>query len=83
MFERKSLERRIQVLIKILFRRMSLERRIQVSGGLICLGLIIEAVTLNWSHPTSFLVFIIAGGLCMGLGVLFYLYSLIRRNQPL
>jgi hypothetical protein len=44
-----------------------LMRRLQLSGLLIALGLVVEAVTLFWSHPTAFLVFLGLGGLLVGL----------------
>lgn len=52
-------------------------RALQVSGSLIILGLLIELVTLRWSHPTSFLVFIVVGGSMMGLGMVLYLLALV------
>lgn len=52
-------------------------RALQVSGSLIILGLLIELVTLRWSHPTSFLVFIAVGGSMMGLGMVLYLLALV------
>ncbi len=51
-------------------------RRLQLSGLLVTLGLIVEAVTLFWSHPTAFLVFLGLGGLLVAAGVLLYLFSI-------
>ncbi len=57
-----------------------IERRLQISGMLLALGLLIEAGTLRWSHPTAFLVFLFGGGALMALGVLVYLFALVSRD---
>ena len=57
------------------------ERRLQLAGVLIILGLLIEALSLLWSRPISFLVYIGAGGLLLGAGVLTYLYSLVSPGS--
>ncbi len=53
-----------------------LMRRLRLSGLLVALGLIVEAITLFWSHPTAFLVFLGLGGLLVGAGVLLYLFTI-------
>jgi hypothetical protein len=65
-----------------MLRRMIIERRIQISGVLVIAGLIVELVTLKWSHPTAFLSFIFLGGFLIGTGILFYLYSLLGLEKP-
>ncbi len=57
-----------------------IERRLRLSGILLILGLIIEACSLNWAHPTAFLAFIFVGGLLMAAGILVYLYSLVPQG---
>jgi hypothetical protein len=52
-------------------------RRLRLSGLLVALGLIVEAVTLLWSHPTAFLVFLFVGGLLVAAGVLLYLFTIV------
>lgn len=54
-----------------------LEKRLRIAGILVVLGLIVEVATIQWSHPTAFLFFLLVGGTLMGLGILFYLYALI------
>lgn len=54
-----------------------LVRRLQLSGLLVTLGLIVEAATLFWSHPTAFLVFLFLGGLLVAAGVLLYLFAIV------
>lgn len=53
-----------------------LTRRLKLSGILVGLGLAVEALTMAWSHPTAFLVFLLLGGTMVGLGVLLYLYGI-------
>ncbi len=54
-----------------------IDRRLRISGILLILGLLVEAGSLFWHHPLSFLSFIFVGGFLLGGGVLFYLYSLV------
>ena len=39
-----------------------IERRIRVAGILLIAGLLVELVTLRWSHPTAFLFFLLLEG---------------------
>lgn len=54
-----------------------LEKRLRLSGILIIMGLVVELVTLRWSHPTAFLFFAGLGGSLIALGILLYLLSLV------
>ena len=51
--------------------------KLQVSGILIMLGLLVEAICLLWSRPIAFVIFASLGGLLISAGVLFFLYSLV------
>ena len=51
-------------------------RRLKISGLLVSLGLIIEVITMLWSHPTAFLVFLLLGGTLVTAGVLVYLFAI-------
>lgn len=53
-----------------------LVRRLRLAGLLVSLGLLIEAATLFWPHPTAFLAFLLLGGSLVALGVLLYLLSI-------
>ncbi len=53
-----------------------LVRRLRLAGLLIGLGLLIEAATLFWKHPTAFLAFLLLGGLLVAVGVVLYLISI-------
>lgn len=53
-----------------------LVRRLRLAGLLLGLGLLIEAATLFWPHPTAFLVFALAGGTLVVAGVFLYLFAI-------
>ena len=59
-----------------------LVRRLRLAGLLVSLGLLIEAVTLFWPHPTAFLVCLLLGGSLVALGVLLYLVSIATYASP-
>ena len=59
-----------------------LVRRLRLAGLLVSLGLLIEAATLFWQHPTAFLVFLLLGGALVALGVLLYLLSIATYVAP-
>ncbi len=60
-----------------------LVRRLRFAGLLLGLGLLIEAATLFWPHPTAFLVFLLLGGLLVAAGVLVYLFAIVGPiNRP-
>jgi hypothetical protein len=54
-----------------------MQRRIRTSSTLVFLGLIVELLSLLWSHPTAFVVFLVLGASLMGVGILIYFYSLV------
>ena len=53
------------------------ERRLQISGVLIILGLLVEALCLAWRGPLAFLVFLGLGGLLLFAGIVLFLFSLV------
>lgn len=61
----------------------SLEHRLRISGILVILGLIVEAASLLWTRPIAFVLFVGMGGGLLGVGILFYLYSLVAdKGKP-
>jgi hypothetical protein len=52
-------------------------KQIRVSGILVILGLLIEALTLVWNHPISFWLFVLAGGGFLLSGIAVFLYCLV------
>ena len=53
------------------------ERRLRISGMLIVLGLVVEALSLIRIHPLAFLGFMFVGGGLLVAGIAIYLYSLV------
>ncbi len=59
-----------------------LARRLRLGGLLLGLGLLIEAATLFWPHPTAFLVFLLLGGVLVAAGVFVYLFTIATYPSP-
>jgi hypothetical protein len=57
-----------------------ISKKLRIAGIFIMLGLIIEALSLLWNHPLSFLAFVSVGGMMLVLGVLTYLLALVSRD---
>jgi hypothetical protein len=58
----------------------SIDRRLRISGIFVITGLLIEALCLVWSKPIAFVVLVCAGSALIGVGVLFFLYSLVSAK---
>jgi len=58
-----------------------IERRIRWSGILVGAGLIIQMLTLLWTHPLAFVAFLLIGCPLVAIGILLYLYSLVAHSQ--
>jgi hypothetical protein len=58
-----------------------ISRRLRIAGVLIVLGLIVEAISLIWNHPLSFVAFLGIGGLLLLLGIVVYLTALVSPRQ--
>jgi len=58
-----------------------ISRRLRIAGVLIVLGLIVEALSLIWNHPLSFVAFLAIGGLLLFLGIVVYLTALVSPRQ--
>lgn len=54
-----------------------LQRRLKIAAYLLIAGLIVEAVTLYWSSPMSFMFFIGVSGALVGLGIIVYLVAIV------
>ena len=59
-----------------------IDRRLRISGILIVLGLLVEALSLIRIHPLAFLVFMFVGGGFLIVGIAIYLYSLVSVSSP-
>lgn len=49
-------------------------RRLRLSALLLIAGLVIQAATLFWSHPTAFVFFLVGGGTLVAAGLGMYLW---------
>jgi hypothetical protein len=58
------------------------ERRLRISGILIALGLLVEALSLVRIHPLAFLGFMFVGGGLLVSGIAIYLYSIVSAASP-
>jgi len=58
-----------------------MDRRLRVSGILIVLGLLVEALSLIRIHPLAFLGFMFVGGGFLVAGIAIYLYSLVSVSS--
>lgn len=58
-----------------------IERRIRLAAGLVLVGIAVEAVTLTILHPLSFLAFAFFGVLCMVLGIVIFLLTLLQAGE--
>ncbi len=59
-----------------MFSANPLERRLQISGIILILGLVVEALCLLGHGPIAFIVYVGLGGVLFAVGILLYLYSL-------
>jgi hypothetical protein len=55
-------------------------RKLRISGILVILGLVVEALSLLWNTAFSFMSFIVIGGLFFASGILLFLYSLVSSK---
>ena len=61
---------------------ISIERRIRWAGILIVLGLLLQMLTLLWTHPLAFMCFLMIGCPLVAAGMLLFLYSLVSHQAP-
>jgi hypothetical protein len=57
-----------------------IEHKIRWSGRLIVIGLVVQMLTLLWTHPLAFVCFLLVGCPLVGAGILFFLYSLVTHD---
>jgi hypothetical protein len=56
-------------------------RKLRISGILLILGLLVEALSLCWNNASSFMSFVVVGGLFFASGILLFLYSLVSKTS--
>jgi hypothetical protein len=54
--------------------------KLRISGILLILGLVVEALSLCWNNAFSFMSFMLVGGLFFVAGILLFLYSLVSSE---
>jgi predicted membrane channel-forming protein YqfA (hemolysin III family) len=59
-----------------------IEGRLRISGVLIVLGLLVEALSLIRIHPLAFLSFMFIGGALLIAGIIVYLTSVAAASSP-
>lgn len=52
--------------------------RLRLSGMFIILGLIVQALSLLWNHPLSFIAFVTIGGILTAIGIFLYLLTVVN-----
>lgn len=57
-----------------------LERKLQLSGIILILGLVVEALCLLGHGPIVFIIFAGLGGILFTAGIFLYLYSLVSTQ---
>ena len=57
------------------------QRRLRISGILIMLGLLVEALSLIRIHPFAFLTFMFVGGSFLAVGIVIYLLSIASPSE--
>ncbi|MBZ5662674.1 MAG: hypothetical protein LAO08_19910 [Acidobacteriia bacterium] len=58
-----------------------IQRNIRWSGRLIVIGLVVQMLSLLWTHPLAFVCFLLIGCPLVGAGILFFLYSLVSHEH--
>jgi hypothetical protein len=58
-------------------RAARLQRKLKTAALLLIVGLGVEAISLHWAHPTSFMLFIILGGVLVFAGIALYLIAIV------
>ena len=53
-----------------------LQRRLKIAAYLLIAGLVVEVLTLYWSSPLSFMLFIGVAGTLIALGTIVYLIAI-------
>jgi hypothetical protein len=58
----------------------TIEQRIRWAGLLVITGLLVQLLTMSWSHPLAFMAFLMVGCPLILAGVLIYLVSLVTKG---
>jgi hypothetical protein len=58
-------------------RAARLQRKLKTAAFLLIVGLAAEGISFHWAHPTSFMLFIIIGGVLVFAGIALYLIAIV------
>ena len=57
------------------------EKRVRLAAVLICLGMLVQLITLLRIHPLAFMAFILIACPLVAAGILLYLYSIVSHQR--
>ena len=60
---------------------VGIEKRLRLAGMLLIVGLVVEAICLQWARPIAFILLVVVGGLYVAGGIVLYLYSLAPATE--
>jgi hypothetical protein len=49
---------------------------------MLVVGLLVEAICLQWARPIAFILLVVIGGALCAAGIAVYLYSLVSAGEP-
>ena len=61
---------------------VGIEKRLRLAGLLLVVGLLVEAICLQWARPIAFILLVVVGGALCAAGIAVYLYSLVSAGEP-
>jgi len=56
--------------------REEINKKLRISGALVVAGLLVQLISLCWNSPLAFMLFLSVGGGLVGIGILFFVWSL-------
>jgi len=59
---------------------VAIYRKLQIAGVLMLIGILAEIISLAWEKPLAFILFVAVGGSFIAIGLVLYLYSLVRST---
>jgi hypothetical protein len=60
---------------------VGIEKRLRMAGVLLIVGLLVEAICLQWARPLAFILLVVVGGALCAAGIVVYLYSLVSVGE--
>jgi hypothetical protein len=60
---------------------VGIEKRLRIAGVRLIVGLLVEAICLQWARPIAYILLVVVGGLLYCCGIVGYLYSLVSASE--